>query len=173
MFKKLLVTLSALSLALLIGCTSADSSSKVSFKTHDLDGNEYTQDIFAESEITILNVWGTFCGPCIYEMPDLGALSRECDPAKIQFVGVICDVTEDSPSSDVSYAKAIINDTNATYTHLKMSKSLNDWKFKDMQYVPTTLIVNSKGEVLEELVGARSKEEWKFYIKYYSGENNN
>ena len=39
------------------------------FKTTDTNGNEVTEKIFADKDITMVNVWGTFCGPCINEMP--------------------------------------------------------------------------------------------------------
>lgn len=48
-----------------------------SFTSMDLDGNEVNQSIISEADLTILNIWGTFCGPCISEMPDLGELADE------------------------------------------------------------------------------------------------
>ena len=43
-----------------------------SFTAQTLDGTEVTQDIFKETDLTMVNIWGTFCGPCIREMPELG-----------------------------------------------------------------------------------------------------
>ena len=48
-----------------------------SFTSETLEGTEITQDIFAEADLTMVNIWGTFCGPCIREMPELGEISRE------------------------------------------------------------------------------------------------
>ena len=42
------------------------------FTTKDLDGNEVTEEIFAKKDLTVVNIWGTFCTPCIGEMPALG-----------------------------------------------------------------------------------------------------
>ena len=42
----------------------------VAFETTDLDGNTVNSaDLFAASKLTMINIWGTFCGPCISEMP--------------------------------------------------------------------------------------------------------
>ena len=43
----------------------------------DLDGETVTNDLFAEKDLTVLNVWGTFCGPCVAEMPELGDWAEE------------------------------------------------------------------------------------------------
>ena len=41
------------------------------FTAQDLDGNQVDQSIFADADLTMINVWGTFCTPCLDEMPDL------------------------------------------------------------------------------------------------------
>ena len=45
------------------------------FISTDLDGNAVDNAVFENAELTFVNIWGTFCGPCINEMPDLGELS--------------------------------------------------------------------------------------------------
>ena len=48
------------------------------FTGEDLEGNKVdSKELFAKAKVTMINVWGTFCSPCIMEMPDLGELSRE------------------------------------------------------------------------------------------------
>ena len=44
---------------------------------------------------------------------------------------------------------------------------MNKWKLNNVEYVPTTLIIDSDGNVLEELVGSKSKVEWKTLIDYH------
>ena len=47
------------------------------FTAQDLEGNDVDDSIFDDYDVTMINVWGTFCGPCIQEMPDLGEISDE------------------------------------------------------------------------------------------------
>lgn len=47
------------------------------FTTTDLEGNSIDQTIFADYPLTMVNVWATFCTPCLNEMPDLGELAAE------------------------------------------------------------------------------------------------
>ena len=42
--------------------------------TEDVDGNKVTKEIFSNKELTLINVWTTWCGPCVGEMPELEAL---------------------------------------------------------------------------------------------------
>ena len=63
------------------------------FTLQDLEGNEVTEAILSDCEVTMLNVWGTFCGPCLSEMPELGELNREYQEAgeSFQVVGLVMD----------------------------------------------------------------------------------
>ena len=61
------------------------------FTLFDLDGNPVTQEIFARRDLTVVNVWGTYCPPCIKEMPDLLALREAVDPEKLVIVGISLD----------------------------------------------------------------------------------
>lgn len=61
------------------------------FATHDIMGNEVTNEVFKDAELTVVNVWGTFCGPCIEEMPDLQTLFEKYS-GKVQLIGIVGDV---------------------------------------------------------------------------------
>ena len=41
------------------------------------EGECMSSDVFANSKLTMINVWATFCSPCISEMPDLGEIAGE------------------------------------------------------------------------------------------------
>ena len=49
------------------------------FQTMDImDGNVIkSEEFYKEKPLTLVNVWGTFCGPCKEEMPDLAKLYEE------------------------------------------------------------------------------------------------
>src|SRR5699024_5930416 len=56
------------------------------FEAETIDGESVTQDIFGQSKLTMVNIWGTFCGPCIQEMPELGEISRSYDTGEFQMI---------------------------------------------------------------------------------------
>ena len=72
--------------------TAADTP-VIAFETTDIFGNEVSSaELFAESRITMLNIWATYCSPCIGELPFLGKIPSEYDKADLQIIGVISDV---------------------------------------------------------------------------------
>lgn len=45
------------------------------------------------AEVTLVNLWATWCPPCIVEMPSLEALQESYDPARFRVVPVSLDQT--------------------------------------------------------------------------------
>ena len=91
-----------------------------------------TQEIFGQSKLTMINIWGTFCGPCIQEMPDLGEISRSYDSGEFQMIGLISDVTETGDSK----AQEIVQSTQADYTHLVASPDIQRKVLSRVSVVP-------------------------------------
>lgn len=107
----------------------------------------------------MVNIWGTFCGPCIREMPDLGELSREYADKGFQMVGIISDVSQ--PEDET--ALEIVDKTEADYTHLVIPDDANmQYRIlRNAQVVPTTIFLDKNGnQVGETYPGAKSKKQW-------------
>ena len=64
------------------------------FETVTLTGEPVTQEIFGEAKLTMVNIWATYCSPCIQEMPELAELAREYEDRGVQIVGLLSDVSE-------------------------------------------------------------------------------
>ena len=47
------------------------------FTMQDINGEIYTQEMFVDHELTMVNVFTTWCTPCIREIPDLMELQKE------------------------------------------------------------------------------------------------
>lgn len=63
--------------------------------------------------------------------------------------------------NEVDAAKKILEQTGGKYKNIITTESLIEGFLDQIMYVPTTLIVNSKGEMVGEIVaGARSTEEF-------------
>ena len=136
-----------------------------SFTAVDLSGNEVTDAIFSGHKLTMVNIWGTFCGPCIREMPELGKLSAEYADKGVQIIGIICDsadYTYQPIDSVLTSAQSIIMQTGANYRHLVLSESLSARFMQGVTAVPTTFFVDETGETIgEAVIGSRSYEQWK------------
>ena len=137
------------------------------FEAETIDGESVTQDIFGQSKLTMVNIWGTFCGPCIQEMPELGEISRSYDTGAFQMIGLISDVMEPQDAD----AKEIIDSTQADYVHLIASPDLQRNILSRVSVVPTTVFVDADGnQVGEAYAGSRSKEDWTEIIEELRGE---
>lgn len=147
--------------------TDAEREGRLLFLAEDIYGDTVTSDMFKNSEITVVNVWGTFCSPCIYEMPFLGELSRAYDKAEVQFMGIVSDAVDYFGTKDenaVTLAHELVKETKADYTHIVPSEAVLGFLY-DVSAVPTTFFIDSEGKVIgEPVVGARETEAWKEII---------
>lgn len=143
---------------------SYDASDGVfgSFTSTTVNGEKVDESIFTRKDLTMVNIWGTFCSPCIEEMPDLGKIASEYADRSFQVVGIVSDVADGGDTSD---AEDIISETGADYTHILVSQSLYDNYLYNVQAVPTTVFVDRNGrQVGEVYVGSQSREEWESII---------
>lgn len=134
-----------------------------SFTATDLDNNTIDQSIFRDHKLTMVNVWATYCGPCIGEMPDLGELSKEYASKGLRIVGLVSDALDYHgrlDDSQVKTARDIVAQTGADYLHILPSEDFY-WLLDEITGVPTTFFVNSRGEqVGMAYIGSMSKAEW-------------
>ncbi|MBQ7446432.1 MAG: TlpA family protein disulfide reductase [Eubacterium sp.] len=122
------------------------------FTTIDLDQNKVDDSIFAQADITVVNVWGTFCPPCIAELPELAEWSEEL-PDNVQIIGLLADVrTPEAPEYET--ALELVEQNHVTYTNILVTSQFDEM-FRQLVGVPTTFFVDSQGNILREaIIGA-------------------
>lgn len=123
------------------------------FSTTDLDGNAVDSSILSEAKLTVLNVWATYCTPCVNEMPDLETLSQNYKDKGVQVVGLVADVFDDEEKK--AEAKEILSATGVTYVNLLPDTVLDDSLLYDITGTPTTLFLDSEGKILKIVEGTR------------------
>ena len=149
---------------------TADASAGAygSFETTDLAGNVVTADVFADHKLTMINVWATYCSPCLQEMPELGELSKEYEDKGVQIIGIPIDTLEQDGTwsqSQVANAASLASQTGADYLHILPSQDLIQAGLSDIYAVPTTFFVDSSGNVTgDTYMGSKSKKEWEKVI---------
>ena len=128
---------------------SFDYTKLPAFTAKDLAGNEVTGNLIAGKEFTMVNVWGTFCPPCIGEMPDLEKLSLSL-PENAQIVGLVCDVTYQN-SEEAQKAIDICEKAGVTYTNIVLDENLLKFT-SQFYYIPTTFFVDSEGNIIGDMI---------------------
>lgn len=155
---------------------STENPSFSSFTATDLDGNQVDQSIFKDHKLTMINIWATFCGPCLREMPELGEINKEYADQGFQIVGIVIDTLASDGSisqSQVDTAKEIVEKTGADYLHLLPSNDLIEAKLKEVSAVPETIFVDENGNIVgKSFMGAKEKSSWEKVIDQYLEEIN-
>lgn len=139
------------------------------FTASDLAGNEVTQAVFEGHPVTMVNVWATFCGPCLSEMPDLGALHEEYSEQGFQIIGIVADALAQDGSvsqEQVELAQQIAEETGAKYLHLLPSEDLTARLLWQVNSVPTTIFVDETGALIGKgYLGSRDADSWRAIIE--------
>lgn len=134
------------------------------FEAVTVDGERVDQTLF-EGKITMVNIWATYCGPCVKEMPYFETISKEYADKNFQIVGIVSDVYMYSDGSHdeglVSEAKSIIGDTGVSYVNMLPSAELINGKLSTIKYVPETVFLDEEGNLIgESYIGSMSYEDW-------------
>lgn len=128
------------------------------FCARNFDGETIDNSIFAGHKLTMINIWATFCKPCIQELPDLQKMSTEM-PEGTQLISIVGDV-EDEASLEL--AKQIAKDMGVTFTSIIPDDALKQFLDQNMTAYPTTLFVDSNGKIVGEvIVGERDMSVYK------------
>lgn len=117
---------------------------RISFSSADKDGNPVDSSVFGDYELTLINRWEPWCGPCKSEMPDLQKLYEHYS-GRVNIIGVYSDddlLEETLESLSVSYP---------------IVRNCEGFDFLGLGgVVPTTVFVDSEGRLLEIPVEQRS-----------------
>ena len=140
------------------------SDKTLKFKTLTLDNKEVTQDIFADYDLTVVHMWGTYCMPCVKEMGDYAAFYKDL-PDNINMIAIVVDVY-DGIDNNVSSANKILDDAGAEFVNIRVSDSLYDL-MKSIQYVPSSVIVDKDGHIVGQIMDGASFEDTKSRLNGY------
>ncbi len=126
---------------------AAQIGSKAEFTAKDLDGNPISsEDLFAQNEITMVNIWATWCGPCVGELAELQRIHSGLQEKGCGVVGLLID-------DNLDEARRLIAENGVAYPVILAPDNLGDI-FAIGGY-PTTHFVNRKGEIISSpVVGA-------------------
>lgn len=147
---------------------SADAAAFPGFTTTDLDGNTVTESIFSEKDLTVLNIWGTFCGPCIGEMPELGEWANEM-PDNVQILGLIIDINGEEDTEHRDLAVDITQQSGADFTNLIANADFAPI-LKDVIGVPTTLFIDGEGKIVGDPIIGADVDGYKKFVEDYLNE---
>lgn len=135
------------------------------FQTFDIYGNQVTSDVFSDYKLTLVNVWTTWCSPCIGEIPHLSELNEELKGEGFNVLGIVMDVVDgysgDVIQEKVDVARQVCEKTGVSYDMIIPDDVLLNGRLKGISAYPETFFVDKNGKIVgDTVVGADSKEGW-------------
>ncbi len=139
------------------GQKQASSQGQVNFSATDLSGNkmEFSQ---YRGKTVLLNIWATWCGPCLKEIPDLKEIHEQYKDKDVVVLGVLLD--SESPEAAKPIVEEQLKITYPTwYGDDAFAKQFG------VQAFPTTVIIDKNGNVVSTNVGLQNKERFLNLLK--------
>ena len=115
----------------------------ISFEATDLDGNPVrSEDIFKDHDVTMVNLWATWCHNCIREMTELGEMAERYAEKGVAVVGICTDADD-----ELDACREILKEHNVNYLNLMPVEDLDEllqWNGT----LPTSYFFGSDGTLL-------------------------
>ena len=148
---------------------AGDSKTVGKFETKGVDGKDYTEKVFSDYDLTLVNIFTTWCSPCVNEIPELEKLYEEMKEKGVGVVGVVLDtVGDDGKQDDATVKKAGVlqEKTKASYPFLIPDSTMRNGRLNGISAFPETFFVDKEGNIVGETYsGSHSLDEWKEIVE--------
>ena len=112
----------------------------------DFSGNEINLNQY-NGKLVIINFWATWCAPCKKEMPSLDKLYQTNNFKNLQ----VFAVNMEQPNT--LKTKKFFTDLNIKKLEIFFDNNLNFVKEFKLRGMPTTVLINKKGEEFARIIG--------------------
>ncbi len=99
----------------------------------------------SETKVTVVNLWATWCAPCVKEMPELVQFAKKYSSRGVRLVLVTADDAEDRKKAATFLTKEGI-DFQAYYLAEAPDEFMQPFIKNWSSVVPTTVLFNRQGE---------------------------
>ncbi|MEO1098413.1 MAG: TlpA disulfide reductase family protein [Bacteroidota bacterium] len=135
--------------------TSEQKDIDYDFKLQDLEGNITNFEDF-RGKVIFLNIWASWCAPCIAEMPNIQSLYNKVEDDNIAFIMLSMD-------DNVEKANKFIKRKDFTFpVYLAASRVPDVFRAPS---IPTTMIISADGKIISKKVGMANYDK-KSFIKF-------
>lgn len=146
-----------------------DVKSVGKFETTGIDGKTYTEKVFSDYDLTLVNIFTTWCSPCVKEIPELQELYKEMKEKGVGVAGVVLDTTDEKGNQDeeaVKKAGILQEKTKAEYPFLMPDTTMMNGRLQGISAFPETFFVDKDGNIVgDTYTGSHTLDEWKEIVE--------
>ena len=146
-----------------------DAKTVGSFETQDIDGDKYTESVFGDYDLTLVNAFTTWCSPCVNELPNLEKLYEDMKDQGVGVVGMVLDtIDNDGNLSEDTLKKAQVlkEKTGVTYPLLVPDAGYLNGRIRGLQSYPESFFVDKDGNIVgDAIMGSNDYEGWKSLVE--------
>lgn len=125
------------------------------FKLQHLEGNVVNLEDF-KGKVIFINIWASWCAPCIAEMPNIQSLYDKIEDENIVFIMLSMD-------NELKKAKKFIERKDFTFpVYLAASRVPEVFRAPS---IPTTMVISADGKIVSKKVGMANYDK-KSFIKF-------
>ena len=114
----------------------------------DAKGGRHSLSDF-KGHYVLLNLWATWCGPCVRELPALASLKRRADPGRLDVLAV--NVGRSTAAETGTFLKA--HDAGALAVYVDSNLAL--MRVFGAYGLPMTVLIDPKGREIAQAFGAQ------------------
>jgi thiol-disulfide isomerase/thioredoxin len=139
--------------------TGAVSQQKkaANFSLKSENGTSYELSKF-KGKVVVVNFWATWCGPCRKEIPDFIEAYKKYNSKGLEIIGISLD--QDGWTKVTPYVKQ----SKINYPIVLGDEQIVE-KYGGFNAIPTTFIVNKKGEIVDQVTGTMSLKQLEAKLK--------
>ena len=128
---------------------------KASDFTWEENGKTMSFSEITKNKVVFLNFWGTWCPPCRREIPDIIKIHKELQGKDFIIIGIALE-RGGTVESNFHKVKKFTKSQGIKYMNFIDGGHRLAKAYGGIRSVPTTLIIDSTGNISETLVGTRS-----------------
>lgn len=124
-----------------------------------LNNDEGLNEIVSNNEVTVVNFFASWCGPCKRETPDLNQYYIDSMEEPVEVVGVNID-------DSVSNRDQFLEEYEVQYPIYELEDEDEALASYNINLMPTTFFLNNEGEIIRAYIGEVSPQLLESYIDY-------
>jgi thiol-disulfide isomerase/thioredoxin len=130
-----------------------------------IDGKTFKLEDY-KGKVLLVNLWATWCLPCVKEMPEIQRLS---DEIKENFQAV--SITNFDEENSEEQVKKFLADKKFTYQQGIVEKNVMSALVKQakIEAIPVNFVITKDGKISKTLIGGKKYEEFKSAVEEAAG----